>query len=284
MLNFLDRAPALRAVLTFLGRMGDLADTLIHEIGHALVQLPFGTPLPNIKVLDFSGRAETYTYEPLLLSTFPKWFAAPFTWMFRILTLLSGYSASMLLGLLLLAAGLGREFTFSPLWAIVIASAAVAALLMTTPLSGLGLPFASASSIGFLFCLFIGTPMKVTLSGTVFGATLLLSVSVLLLLCARSLLTFLLTIIFAAVCFGLWCLGAVLPFGWVLVTLGVVFIVAGGSSLVKVSIDTFRGRSYGDDFEIIASEFGGRRRLWLAVFYVGFTVILINLIPALMTP
>lgn len=284
MLNFLDRAPALRAVLMFLVRVGDLADTLIHEIGHALVQLPFGTPLPSIKIHNLSGEATTYAYEPLLLSFVPRWLAPPFTLLFRILTLLSGYSASILLGVLLIAAGLGREFSFTPLWAVVIALATVAALLMSTPLPGLGLPVASTSSVLFFFCLFIGTPATVTLSGEVFGVTILFGVCVLLLLCSRSLLCLFLTITFSGACFGFYFLGAVIPFGWVLVFLGAVFVVAGLNALTRVTIKSFRDEDDLDDFVIASSEFGGHRRLWLAVFYVGFAVILFNLIPALMTP
>lgn len=284
MLNFFDRAPALRAVLTFLGRLTVLADTLIHEIGHALVQLPFGTPLPSIKVLDLTGNAETRTSSPILLSIFPSWVAAPFVWLFRMLTLLSGYSASMLLGLLLLSAGLGREFTFHPLWSVVIASAAVAALLMSTPLFGVGLPFAVVSTITFIVCLTVESDDAVTFSGEHFGILLLCGAAVLLLLCARSVLTFLVTFGFIAVCFLLFCLSAVIPFSWVLVLVGCVFIVVGGVTLLRESVDTFLDPSRENDFSIATDEFGGHRLLWVAVFYVGFAVILFNLIPALMTP
>lgn len=282
MLN-LDRAPALHTVLTFLMRAGNLADTLVHEIGHAVVQLPFGTPLPSIKVLDLSGNAETLTHQPILLSIFPKWIAAPFVWFFRILTLMSGYSASILLGVVLIAAGLGREFTFTPLWGVVIAAAAVAALLMTTPLFGLGLPFAAVSTVTFIVCFVVDSTDTLTISGERFGISVLFGIGVLLLLCARSGLTFILTLSFLGVCVGLFFLSAVLPVGWVLGLLGVVFAVAGAVTLMRETVTTFLDAQRDNDFSIATDEFGGHRVVWLVVFYIGFAVILVNLVEALMT-
>lgn len=283
MLNFLDRSPALRSVLTLIGRMGSLADMMVHELGHAVVQLPFGTPLPSIKVSDLSGAAETYPHPPILLTALPKWLDAPFAWVFRLLTLLSGHSASVLLGAVLLAAGLGREFTITPLWGTVIVFALLAALLMTTPLYGLGLPFAVVSTVLFIVCLTVPPHETVTFSGSHFGLFVLSGVCGLLLLCSRSLRAFLLTFGFIAFVVIVFILGAVVPFGWVLVLLGVFFISSGATILILTTVDTFRDSYLDSDFTVAASEFGGHRVVWLVVFYIGFAVILANLVNTLFT-
>lgn len=284
MLNLFDRAPALHTALAFLVRVGSLADMMIHELGHAVVQLPFGTPLPSIKVASLNGDAATYPHPPILLTALPKWIDAPLAWCFRLLTLLSGHSASVLLGIVLLAAGLGREFSFTPLWGSVVAFAVLAALLMSTPLYGLGLPFAVVSTVLFIVCLVVPHEDVVTLSGSHFGLLLLTGVCLLLLMCSRSLRAFLLTFGFIGFVTVSFLLSAVVPFAWALVLLGLFLISSGVAVLFLETLETYRDPSRENDFSVATDEFGGHRLLWLAVFYVGLVVILINLIPALMTP
>lgn len=111
-------------------KLSSFFDTLIHEAGHGLASLPFGAPLPSITVRsNSSGETQSamgylHQFLPLGLGTLTEKLA-------RILSLMAGYSASLLLSAFLLVLASLSQLTLSPWFLLFVAQIALATVLWT---------------------------------------------------------------------------------------------------------------------------------------------------------
>lgn len=113
-----------------LRKISTFFDTLIHEAGHGLSSLPFGAPLPSITVRkNTSGETQSamgylHQFLPLGLGVLTEKIA-------RFLSLMAGYSASLILAAFLLVLIPLREIHLEPWVLLLIAQIALATLLWT---------------------------------------------------------------------------------------------------------------------------------------------------------
>jgi len=111
-------------------KLATFFDTLIHEAGHGLASLPFGAPLPAITVRsNTSGETQSamgylHQFLPFGLGTVTEKIA-------RTLSLMAGYSASILFAALLIVLAGRSEVSFEPWMLLFLAQIALATLLWT---------------------------------------------------------------------------------------------------------------------------------------------------------
>lgn len=111
-------------------KLATFFDTLIHEAGHGLASLPFGAPLPSITVRsNTSGETQSsmgylHQFLPFGLGVFTEKIA-------RTLSLMAGYSASILFAALLVVLAGRSEISFEPWMLLFIVQIALATLLWT---------------------------------------------------------------------------------------------------------------------------------------------------------
>lgn len=114
----------------FFRKLSSFFDTLIHEAGHGLASLPFGAPLPSITVRkNSSGETQSsmgYLHQllPFGIGTLTEKFA-------RTLSLMAGYSASIIFAALILVIASVPTVTFEPWQLIFLIQVALATVLWT---------------------------------------------------------------------------------------------------------------------------------------------------------
>lgn len=253
----------MNAILSHAYRTIDLMDTVVHELGHHLITLPFGTPLNIVVNADGSGHADISTGVFGFLLRHPV----------RILTLMAGYITPILFGFFLMVLPFAPSVSLSPWWAV-----AAGLWLVVGVMVGFGSEVASGavllgSWVVSLLALFHApNPFySGTLKGVQVVSFVLVYVGVFLLLAARSAFTFLVAVV--------WWVGVAvvhLP-GWLgAEPVSLVLMSAVGVALTGMGLfDTLRvlGRTLGgsgmatmSDFDILAEEFGGSPAVWAVVF------------------
>lgn len=105
-------------------------DTAIHEIGHGIAGIPFGVPVPGITIQP-NTEGETRSSNGIMSQFFPKPLARMLELFARFLTLISGYSASILLGGTLIMLAFTREHYISPWFLAMVSLMLVGTLLWT---------------------------------------------------------------------------------------------------------------------------------------------------------
>lgn len=115
---------------SFFRKISTFFDTLVHEAGHGLASLPFGAPLPSITVRKNSS-GETLSSMGYLHQLLPFGIGRLTEKIARTLTLMAGYSASIIFAAVLLAIASLPEVTFEPWQLIFLGQIALATVLWT---------------------------------------------------------------------------------------------------------------------------------------------------------
>lgn len=121
---------ALAAVPSVARKLSTFFDTLVHEAGHGLASLPFGAPLPSITVRSNSS-GETLSAMGYLHQFLPFGLGALTEKIARIISLMAGYSASMIFAAVLLVIAGRSEVRFEPWELLFLAQVALATVLWT---------------------------------------------------------------------------------------------------------------------------------------------------------
>lgn len=111
-------------------KLSSFFDTLIHEAGHGLASLPFGAPLPSITVRSNSS-GETQSTMGYLHQFLPLGLGVLTEKLARILSLMAGYSASLIFAAFLLVLMPLSHLTLSPWFLFFVAQIALATVLWT---------------------------------------------------------------------------------------------------------------------------------------------------------
>lgn len=114
----------------FFKKLSAFFDTLIHEAGHGLASLPFGAPLPSITVRKNTS-GETQSTMGYLHQLLPFGIGRLTEKIARTLSLMSGYSASIIFSALLISIATIEEVTFQPWHLFFIAQVTFGTLLWT---------------------------------------------------------------------------------------------------------------------------------------------------------
>lgn len=114
----------------FFKNISSFLDTLIHEAGHGLASLPFGAPLPAITVRKNSS-GETQSTMGYLHQLLPFGLGTLTEKIARTLSLMAGYSASIIFAALLLVIASTPTVTFEPWQLLFLVQIALATVLWT---------------------------------------------------------------------------------------------------------------------------------------------------------
>ena len=111
-------------------KLATFFDTLVHEAGHGLASLPFGAPLPSITVRSNTS-GETQSSMGYLHQLLPFGIGRLTEKIARTLSLMAGYSASILFAAVLLVIAGRSEVTFEPWQLLFLAQVILATVLWT---------------------------------------------------------------------------------------------------------------------------------------------------------
>lgn len=121
---------ALTLWLLFFRKISAFLDTLIHEAGHGLASLPFGASLPSITVRKNSS-GETQSSMGYLHQMLPFGLGTLTEKIARTLSLMAGYSASIIFAAVLLAMATAPRIEFEAWQLLFLAQIALATVLWT---------------------------------------------------------------------------------------------------------------------------------------------------------
>lgn len=241
-----------------------LLDTVIHEVGHTVATLPFGTTL-SIRI-DADGGGVTHGslgFADNFLTSFP----------IRVINLLAGYAAPVLLGLFLVLAGFAPSVDLSGWWLFALPLFLLAALLITSHMNTVSVFVLLAGWVAVVLA-FTNTrsPMGSTvITGVDLAGWVLTFIGVVVLLSIRSLFTLLITVLWFAV------VGVVFLTPWnitpaLVVTLGVLFLLMGVWTIIKVAGSLMDADPNSpSDFDLLQEEFGGHPVGWFILFTLFLT-------------
>lgn len=114
----------------FFKKLSAFFDTLIHEAGHGLASLPFGAPLPSITVRKNTS-GETQSSMGYLHQLLPFGIGRLTEKIARTMSLMSGYSASIIFSAVLVVIATTEVVTFQPWHLLFIAQVLFGTLLWT---------------------------------------------------------------------------------------------------------------------------------------------------------
>jgi hypothetical protein len=267
--------------LRALWRFAQYMDTVVHEVGHALVTMPLGSKLKIVINPNASG--ETTGSFGVLSGTLSN---PPV----RVLHALAGQAASVVFGVVLIASAVTEKFEFSGWWAWTLIIFTVASVLFTIAtvlhsFPSLMLPPTFLLLFGYIsaaLALF-GVPSPnglLNFTGIEFAAALFFVIGGLVLIASItswSWFTGLVTIMWFAFTF------AVFSQPWVdlhvlLILVGAGFIITGIYQLWDCANKTWNEADEENDFVILAAEIGGEPFGWFIFFIVVFAVALVLLI------
>lgn len=246
----------------------DLLNTVVHEVGHTVVLLPWGTHLSIRVNSDRSGAAHGSN------SVFGDTFlGAPV----RMMNLFAGYAAPVLFGLFLMVMPWMPEVTFSGWWLVTAVLWLVAAVLTTIGVHTLTMLVLYASWLSTLLgALNLPNPINITtVTGTELTHGALIYVGIVIVLSIRSVFTVIATALWFTAVWGLslplsnpdtLILGAVL-----LTVFGAALLLSGVFAIIEVAGLLKDGET---DFNILSAEFGGSSSGWFVFFLIVLTAAL----------
>lgn len=238
-------------------------DTTIHEIGHTVVPLPFGSSL-SIRI-HHTGAGTAYTTTGIAQGTI-------FGPLVRIVGALAGYAFPVLFGAFLILAALTPTPNISAWWLVALAGWVVSGLLSTLHLRLFSLLAVIASAV-FVFLGVVHVPFPVDVpafTGVMFAGAVWTWVLLILLLSIRN--------VFGLVAVALWAaVGAAVflpPWDaqWLVVALGALFITNGVVSIIRTFPLIGRGET---DFDILAAETIFPAHFWFTLFIVATPLVVL---------